>query len=503
MNDLRALWWLRWTQFRDSATYWLRTLGYQPPEPGERGFGGNLYVLYLIGIAVIWFYTMFSFAFQQMEAIGAALDPDGVAALLDVIPWLSVIALALALSAALRSTPLKLSFADMAYIAGSPVARWAPVLFGFIRQVLLRLLIGLFIVSLISVAIASALELPDPVSAVLRGLISAVPLIILIWSVAWVLGVLRLVYPQLSRIPLLWVLPLVLIPLAIVLPDVFLWPGRGVVAGITGEQPLWYLPLLSLAAAGAIGLFLRASSRINMIQAIDESITYARISAMGLMAIRHLRVVLQIQRQAASAARKPRLQLAQAQGFNMLALRAALSYARHPLLLVIAFLWGAAMTWLAALILINQLPAQIWIGWLLLAAIAPPAGLLHVLSDDLEEPFLRQFLPMNNLTLFLADTLAPLLALISGGLLVWVAHGFSLDVSMLGLLFIPVLAGLLGLCGAVSLTQKRPLQTRILATALSFGAAMAAGALTGIPLAAFVVAWLGILVLSGVLAAET
>ena len=42
---------------------------------------------------------------------------------------------------ALQSTPLKLSFADMAYVAGAPISRVAPVIVGFIRQVGIRLIL--------------------------------------------------------------------------------------------------------------------------------------------------------------------------------------------------------------------------------------------------------------------------------------------------------------------------------------------------------------------------
>ena len=181
----------------------------------------------------------------------------------------------------------------------------------------------------------------------------------------------------------------------------------------------------------------------------------------------------------------------------MLMTRAGLSYLRHPIMLLLSLGWGAVMSWLAVNIVANQLPVQVWIGWVLVAGFVPPNGLLYVFSVDLEERFLRQFLPFDGFQLFIADVFLPLIFLIIGALGAWLFQGFPPEITLLGIMVIPILAIMLALCGAVALTNKRVLQTRLLATGASFGAVILAGVGLGSPLAALGVALFALLILSG------
>jgi hypothetical protein len=70
------------------------------------------------------------------------------------------------------------------------------------------------------------------------------------------------------------------------------------------------------------------------------------------------------------------------------------------------------------------------------------------------------------------------------------------DTIVYGLTWIPVLAVLLTLCGAVALTNARVLQTRLLATAISFGAVMVVGVNVS-PIFALGIAVFAILTLMG------
>jgi hypothetical protein len=124
---------------------------------------------------------------------------------------------------------------------------------------------------------------------------------------------------------------------------------------------------------------------------------------------------------------------------------------------------------------------------------------LHVFRIDVEERFLRQFLPINGLQLLAADMVLPLIFVIAGAAGVWLLQGFPASITSLGLTFIPVLAILVALCGAVALTNKRVLQTRILTTALTFGLIMIAG-VNFSPLVAFIIAVLAIMTLGGMVA---
>ena len=494
MRDIPAVLWLRWRQFRDSAVYWLRVLGYQP---NEKSLSQNLYVVYLGGIGLLWFGAMWTFVYDSANNLGQLLPLNSLAGLLQILPILGLAAQVYVMVNALRSTPLKLSFADMAYLAGSPISPTAPVIVGFVRQVILRELLFNLGFAVIAVFLIRPLGPHLGTDAVFRAIFAAVPFVLLTWVVAWLFGVSRLVFPRMRRLSYVWVLPLLLFPLAYLFPDFILWPTRAFLLNVYGVLPVWVLPFLLVLALILIYILARLSDRVNMVQATDESITYARIQALGLLAWRQIDLQFRIRLQSTQAVRKPFLSLAKAEGLWMLMTRAGLSYVRHPIMLLLSFAWGALMSYLAVGIVANRLPVQVWIGWVLVASFVPPNGLLYVFRVDLEERFLRQFLPFDGFQLFIADVLLPLIFLIVGAVGAWLLQGFPPEVTVLGIMVIPILSIMLALCGAVALTNKRVLQTRLLATGASFGAVILAGVGLGSPLAALGVALFALLILSG------
>lgn len=497
MRDLRVLFWLRWRQFKDDAVYWLRVLGY---DQREKALTQRIYVLYLLAIAGFWVVAMWAFAYDSAVGLGRALPPEATANVLQVVPLAVVVIQVLALMGALSSTPLKLSFADIAYVAASPLSRAALVILSFVRQTLTRVVPAVIVAALVGAALGAAADVATAGWASLRAGLLAIPLVVLTWGAAWALGLLRLTDARLRRLRYLWLSPPLLLALAHVLPDAALWPGRGLALAAWGESPWWLWPwLLALAlAAGAAVAWL--GSRVNMIYAVDESIVHARISALGLMAWRQPDLQVRIRRQAATASRRAFLRLpANVRGAWTLMARAALSYIRHPVMLLLTLAWGALLTQAAVVMATSQLPAQLWIGWLLLVGVAPPAGLMYAFHADQEDGFLRQFLPVDGIQLLAADVAFPLLFLAAGGIAVWLLQGFPPAQMALGVLAIPLLAVLLALCGAVALTTNRVLQTRLLATAASFGPAMIAATQLG-ALAGLLVAGFAALVLAGLVA---
>jgi hypothetical protein len=495
MRDIPAVLWLRWRQFRDSAVYWLRVLGYQP---NEKSLSQNLYVVYLGGIGLLWFGAMWTFVYDTANTFGQLLPLNALAGLLQILPILGLAVQVYVIVNALRSTPLKLSFADMAYLAGSPISPTAPVVVGFVRQVILREFLLNLGFAVIAVFLIRPIGPRLGTDAVFRAIIAGVPFVLLTWAVAWLFGVSRLVFPQIRRSRYLWILPLLLFPLAYLFPDLILWPSRAFLLNVYGLLPVWVLPFVLVLALVLVYVLASFSNRVNMVQATDESITYARIQALGLLAWRQVGLQFRIRLQSNQAARKPFLSLAKAEGLWMLVTRAGLSYLRHPIMLLLSLGWGAVMSYLAVGIVVNRLPVQVWIGWVLVASFVPPNGLLYVFQVDLEERFLRQFLPFDGFQLFIADVLLPLIFLIIGAVGAWLLQSFPPQITLLGVMVIPILAIMLALCGAVALTNKRVLQTRLLATGASFGAVILAGVGLESPLAAFGVAIFALLILSGI-----
>ncbi|HVU14564.1 MAG TPA: hypothetical protein VHD90_24975, partial [Phototrophicaceae bacterium] len=136
--DVRSLFWLRWRQLKDTLIFWLRVLGYRSQDAS---LSQNLYVLYLVLIGLFWLWTVGSFTFETAGNIGKLLQPQTSGILLIGFTWLVLVVQVYVVVNALQSTPLKLSFSDMAYIAGAPITRVAPVIVGFLRQVGIRLIL--------------------------------------------------------------------------------------------------------------------------------------------------------------------------------------------------------------------------------------------------------------------------------------------------------------------------------------------------------------------------
>src|SRR5215470_4117472 len=102
MRDIPAVLWLRWRQFRDSAVYWLRVLGYQP---NEKSISQNLYVVYLGLIGLLWFGAMWTFVYDTANNLGSLLPQGSLAQLLQLLPYVGLAMQVYVMVNALRSTP--------------------------------------------------------------------------------------------------------------------------------------------------------------------------------------------------------------------------------------------------------------------------------------------------------------------------------------------------------------------------------------------------------------
>lgn len=499
MLDLRALIWLRWRQFKETAVYWFRVLGYQP---NERALSQNLYVVYLLIIFAFWMYTVGGFILTSAVSIGRTLPLDGVGVLLVFLGYGIFGAQVWVITNALRSTPIKLSFADMAWVASSPIQRSAPVIVGFARQSLIRIFLLGIVFALIAALISRPFAGENYGDVVIRAVLVVIPLVVILWGTGWAVGLLRLIDTRVGRLRYLWFLPLLLIPAAYYVPAPFIWFGEGVALAIIGSAPLWFIALLIGLAALLSAVVYFLGERVNMIHAADESMLYARIQALGLMAWRNPTLQRRIYMQERQAGRKPLLRLPKVEGVPTFVTRAGLTYIRHPDLLFGTFLWGLLITYMAVDIVVTQAPLQIWLLWLVVVSLVPPAGLLHVFQADRGELFLRQFLPVDGLQLLLADVIFPIIILMGGAVVGVIARGLPADFMALALSIVPLGAVMVTLAGAVALTSNRVLQTRLLATGGSFGAAILAGVGLGTPLAGLAVGLVAAMIMAGIVAGE-
>lgn len=187
MSDFTLLLRLRLRHVWSRVVWWAGTAG---ADLRSGTLADRAYAAYLALLLGGWSYLMtgavIDLTFETASAAGAhTLAATGLS-------WMPAILLAVYLIASLRDTPLKLGFADLAYVAGSPVSRIAVVVAWFAPGIPLTLAGGGALGLLAGVAASAT---PDPVSAAR----SALPVAAMVGAAAlgarllgWAAGLLRL-----------------------------------------------------------------------------------------------------------------------------------------------------------------------------------------------------------------------------------------------------------------------------------------------------------------------
>lgn len=440
MRDFRLLAWLRWRQWRSSALYWLRTLGY---DPQRQGFIDRLYALYLIVFGVVWVLGVGAAAVHQAAAIGRSLPLTMTQAFLSALPWLFIAGAIYLFVRALRSSPVLLSFPDMAFVAASPLNRTAVVLVNFVQSCIQHWVVVLPLLALLVVVIAQPLGQPLARTAALRAAAVAAPLVPLLLALAWTLGLVRLKARERRGSGWWWMGAFLIAPLAVLLPPLR-WPGAAVANAAAGSALLLPVAVLSGLALLAVAGLARVAANTNLIAAAEESRTYARLNALGLMAFLAPDVAIRIRRQEALARRQARFHLLNGSGAGILVARSALLSLRRPTALLGLFLWGAGAAASTAWLLSSRAPLLLWFFWVTFLVFSPPRMLVEAFEADAASPYLRQLLPMGNGPLALAGGIVPAAVLWLGAWGGAVVTGLWLGTSTTGWL----LGGVLGAAGA-------------------------------------------------------
>lgn len=165
MNDFVLLFRLRLRHIWSRVVWWAGTAGadLRSPTPGDRA-----YVAYLAVLLCGWIYLMIGAAVDLTFEAAASAGIQPVAA--AVLPWTPALLVLAHLVSSVRETPLRLGFADLAYVAASPVSRIAIVGAWFATGVPMTLAGGFALGLLIGVAGSVA---PDSVSAARSALPAA------------------------------------------------------------------------------------------------------------------------------------------------------------------------------------------------------------------------------------------------------------------------------------------------------------------------------------------
>jgi len=471
MSELRLLTTLRLRQWRDNIVPILRLFGHQP---GDRSIKEFLYNLYLIAFFMVWFvFGTWGAILNQAAQLGMGLSHSLWQILLNGTPWLLFLLLIGVSLRYARRTPLLLSFPDIAYVAGSPAPRRALTIVQFGQAVAQTSLIILPLTAIIAVILAQSLPSDVRFFASVRAVTITIPLILLFLGIAWLWGIVRLsVLGLVDWRGYRW-LPLLLLALPLLWPVAALVPGNFWVAALTGTWTAVSVAFLGITISLILGIMFAISSRINLIDVADESITFAQIQALGAYAQLIPSLALarsSIKKQRTAVGKRPFLHLPSTKGTSILTFRAGLVLLREGSDMLLLLAWGAGFTAAALWIFASGVGAEFWIYWLLGVLLFPPRKLVSTFRADLAEPFLRQFLPHPNWRLLAVDSVIPWGLLLVGALVVWLLQ------PIFSPLLIVLISLLLVLCQGLALLRVAGRQIPYFAwAAVSLGSVVALG----------------------------
>lgn len=407
-RDLLTLARLEVRRLARQAAYWLRLFGVEKDD-------STLYKAYAVGFWVFWAFAMWAFLLEQVELLSTQIPAEDAAALLDALPVMVLIAQVVATLALCLNPPLKLAAPDLAYVAPSPASRGAIALVRFVAAMLVPALGAAVIGSFVALLFAWRLVAPSVALAGTRGFALALGLVAVTGALGWTAALAR----QNRRAALarhaFWLIAPAALLGAWRLPGVFLWPGRvwtdAIFAAPRQEDSL----LLVVGLAVALVALYAAGSRVHMAQVIDHSQMYARIRRLGVWGSFLAGDVITRLRAQSRLAKKRRLRGSLPSTNSVpgtLLGQSVLIVRRLSPGILLRLVGGGAATTSIAISLVRLGGTSAVQTWALLFVILMqlrPRDALHVYQTPLQRPFLRPFLPQNNLLLFAGQAAIPLL----------------------------------------------------------------------------------------------
>lgn len=186
MSDFALLLRLRLHHAWSRTVWWAATVG---ADLRSKTLTDRAYVAYLALLLGGWSYLMIGVAVDRTFEAAAVVGAQPLTA--AVLPWVSA-ALAVAyVIAGVRTAPVKFGYADMAYVAATPVSRPAIVAAWFTTGVPVTALGGGVLGLLAGVAASGA---PDPVAAVRAAVSTALWMsaaILVARALGWAAGLIR------------------------------------------------------------------------------------------------------------------------------------------------------------------------------------------------------------------------------------------------------------------------------------------------------------------------
>lgn len=451
IRDLMLLGWLRWRHARGRADYWAALAG---ADLGSASAVERIYLFYLALLFGSWFVVMMAAAVAGAITVGVSIGEsmrDVLGPLALLLPSILVGALGLR---ALRSSPVKLTFPDIAYVGATALDTQAVALSSCFREVAPATLAGVplgYLAGGVAVGMGSPQTAPGATAIVCAVLVPAT--FLLAWAAG--LGRIRTDHPAWHRSS--WVAA-PLAPLALtLLPLTVRWPGVALRLALQGGAVTGHVLALLIVVGISLWLVIVAAGKMDMIAVIEESALYAQLQVFSPMKRYDPTAYADIVRRKRLAARRPKGHLMRGSGAYALVARALISHLRQPRSLIWPVIWGAAILPYVAAQVVHPPGLLAYFPAVFVFVVGPSRQLLHVFQQDADRPSLREALPFGNLRLLLIDS-APVIAILAvvSGIVMGCWGSVSTEARVLGGLLCLVLGVIVVLCtGLERLTLPR------------------------------------------------
>ncbi len=405
MRDLALLLWLRWRHLRGRAQYWAALTG---ANLQEASITERAYEFYLVLLFGGWFAMMMGIAADGARGIGADAGPAALSALTLAALLLPSTLLAILGARALRSSPVKLTFADVAYVGASALDTRAVALSSAVREAVPAALIAGplgYLVGSIAVGAGAGANTPWA-SAAMAALVTVAVLL-----VSWAAGLARVRFTHHPWPAGTWIAA----PVAAAALGFVLVTSRW--TGVLARSPLdeagvgYVIASVAFIGIGVAALLVSAT-RMDMVAVIEESALFAQLQVFRPLQVYDPVAYADIVRRKRLSLRQPRWQMPSGSGSLALIARACVSHVRQPGSLVTPLIWGAAIVPYVAGFALSPHRFLAYFPAVFVFVVGPYRQLLHVFGQDADRPSLREMLPFGNLQLVLVDSV-PVLALMA------------------------------------------------------------------------------------------
>lgn len=398
MRDARLLLWLRARHARSALDQALHLVGAGVDAGGR---AERAYQLYAVGLMLAWFALMAS---ALVSAVQGAFAAAGFAACaLAVRSALLVPAFVLLRGgiAGVRTSPLKLSHPDIAYLAAGAVSARALVGAAVGTQALAGAAIGGALGFLLGAGLESAgAPAAAPAAVALAGALLAAAAV----ALGWVPGLVRLASAR-------WARGRTSAAVLASAAATALWGGFALLVPVSA-----LLAPTTFAALAAGGAFVLAAAALalgllaphaNMTRVIEENSLHADLCRFGVLSPLDRNDIAEYQRRRKLAARPPRFSLPHGEGRAALVQRAVLSHARRYDGLPSLAMHGAFAVPLGVLALAGAGGIELFVFWLPVAVLMPQGvrEAARTFQDDVRNRLVRDRLPFGALELLVFDTL--------------------------------------------------------------------------------------------------